>query len=93
MEMQEYDDLLRHLVRIAAHQDTINDDLREFARQHLVMQQAQADRNTRLDMFIERQDAINTGVQATLARVDVTLARVERILARLPRPTANGTDA
>jgi hypothetical protein len=33
MDMQEYDELLRHLVRIAAHQDTINDDLRASIRQ------------------------------------------------------------
>jgi hypothetical protein len=92
MDMQEYDDLLRHLVRIAAHQDTINDDLREFARQQLAMSQEQSTRNQRLDVFIERQDAINTGIQATLARVDVTLARVERILASLPRPHPNGAD-
>ena len=33
MEPHEYDDLLRHLVRIAAHQDTINADLRTSIRQ------------------------------------------------------------
>jgi hypothetical protein len=33
VEPQEYDDLIRHLVQIAAHQDTINDDLRASIRQ------------------------------------------------------------
>jgi hypothetical protein len=86
MDRDEYDEMIRSLVRSAAKQDIINDDLREFARQQLALSQEQSARNQRLDMFIERQDAINTGIQATLARV-------ERILASLPRPTANGTDA
>jgi hypothetical protein len=93
VDRDEYDEMIRSLVRSAAKQDIINDDLREFARQQLVLSQEQSARNQRLDVFIERQDAINTGVQATLALVDVTLARVERILANLPRPHANGTDA
>jgi hypothetical protein len=33
VEPQEYDDIIRHLVQIAAHQDTINDDLRASIRQ------------------------------------------------------------
>ena len=37
VEPQEYDDLIRHLVRIAAHQDTINEDLRAFNRQQVEM--------------------------------------------------------
>ena len=35
MEPQEYDEIIRQLVRIAAHQDTIIDDLRAFNRQQL----------------------------------------------------------
>ena len=35
MEPQEYDEIIRHLVRIAAHQDTINEDLRAFNRQQV----------------------------------------------------------
>jgi len=33
VERDEYDELLRSLVRIAVHQDTINDDLRASIRQ------------------------------------------------------------
>ena len=58
MDMQEYDDLLRHLVRIAAHQDTINDDLREFARQQREANQRQEITNERLTMAIERLDTL-----------------------------------
>ena len=35
MEPQEYDEIIRHLVRIAVHQDTINEDLRAFNRQQV----------------------------------------------------------
>jgi len=35
MEPQEYDEMLRTLVRIAAYQETINTDLREFNRQQV----------------------------------------------------------
>jgi len=58
MDMQEYDDLLRHLVRIAAHQDTINEDLREFARQQREANQRQEITNERLTMAIERLDTL-----------------------------------
>ena len=37
MEPQEYDEIIRQLVRIAAHQDTINEDLRAFNRQQVEM--------------------------------------------------------
>ncbi len=39
MEPQEYDEIIRQLVRVAAHQDTINDDLRESIWQHVVISQ------------------------------------------------------
>ena len=35
MDSHEYDEILRHLVQIAAHQDTINVDLREFNQQQV----------------------------------------------------------
>jgi hypothetical protein len=35
VEPHEYDEIIRHLVRIAAHQDTINEDLRAFNRQQV----------------------------------------------------------
>jgi hypothetical protein len=37
VEPHEYDEIIRHLVRIAAHQDTINEDLRAFNRQQVEM--------------------------------------------------------
>jgi len=39
VEPQEYDEIIRQLVRVAAHQDTINDDLRESIWQHVVISQ------------------------------------------------------
>ena len=62
MEPQEYDDLIRHLVRIAAHQDTINADLRESIRQ-------QAAINERLTMAIERLDTTQARIETLLARM------------------------
>jgi len=37
VEPQEYDEIIRQLVRIAAHHDTINEDLRAFNRQQVEM--------------------------------------------------------
>lgn len=34
MDPQAYDDIIRQLVRVAAYQKTINEDLRAFNRQH-----------------------------------------------------------
>jgi hypothetical protein len=62
MEPQEYDDLIRHLVRIAAHQDTINTDLRESIRQ-------QAAINERLATAIERLDTTQARIETLLARM------------------------
>lgn len=39
MEQQEYDEIIRTLVRIAAHQDTINEDQRAFNRQLIEINQ------------------------------------------------------
>ena len=84
--MQEYDDLMRHLVRIAAHQDIINDDLREFARQQLVI-------NDRHDVFLAEHVALHHRLVDIHQDVKTTLARIETLLARMIRQDANGTDA
>lgn len=34
MEPQEYDEIIRHLVRIAAHQETMNQDQRTLNERH-----------------------------------------------------------
>ena len=62
MEPQEYEDIIRNLVRIAAHQDTINADLRESIRQ-------QAAINERLTMAIERLDTTQARIETLLARM------------------------
>ena len=79
MEPQEYDEIIRHLVRIAAHQDTINEDLRESTRQ-------QADMNRDFKAMLQQQAEFNQDVKTTLARV-------ETLLARMLRHDDNGTDA
>lgn len=79
MEPQEHDEILRHLVRIAAHQDTINEDLRAMLSTH--------------DAQLTRQDTINERLVAAIERLDVTQARIETLLARLFRPEGNGRDA
>jgi hypothetical protein len=35
VDPQAYDEIIRHLVQIAAHQETINEDLRAFNRQQV----------------------------------------------------------
>jgi hypothetical protein len=79
VDRDEYDDLLRHLVRITAHQDTINEDLRECIRQ-------QREANEHQREFNKEQLAINAAAQ-------ITLARIETLLARMIRQGGNGTDA
>ena len=79
MEPQEYDEILRTLVRIAAHQETINEDLRESIRQ-------QADMNRDFKALLQQQAEFNQDVKTTLARV-------ETLLSRMFRPEDNGHDA
>ena len=55
MEPQEYDELLRTLVRIAAHQETINQDQRTL--------------NERLVAAIERLDTTQARIETLLARI------------------------
>jgi hypothetical protein len=79
VEPQEYDEIIRHLVRIAVHQDSINEDQRLFNRQLIEINQ---DIKTTL-----------AHVEITQARVETTLARIETLLARMIRHERNGTDA
>jgi len=62
LEPQEYDELIRHLVRLAAHQDTTNAALRESIQA--------------LARFNARQLEINEHVHTTLARLETLLARM-----------------
>jgi len=64
VDPQEYDEIIRHLVRIAAHQDTINEDLRESIRQQVVISQ--------------RLEITQARVETTLARIETLLARMIR---------------
>jgi uncharacterized coiled-coil DUF342 family protein len=79
VEPQEYDEILRHLVRIAAHQDTINADLRAMLSRH--------------DTLLQRQDTINERLTTIQERQELTLARIETLLARMMRGDTNGRDA
>jgi len=64
MDQDEYDDIIRHLLLIAAHQDTINEDLRES-----IQHQRE---------FNRQQVEINTDTKTTLARIETLLARMLR---------------
>ena len=64
MDPQEYDGMIRHLVRIAAHQETINEDVRESIRQQVVISQ--------------RLEITQARVETTLARIETLLARMLR---------------
>ena len=86
MDPQEYDEIIRHLVRIAAHQDTINEDLRAMLSTHDERLKRQDAMNQRLTLAIERIDR-------TLAHVEITQARLETLLARMLRTDTNGQDA
>jgi hypothetical protein len=86
VEPQEYDEIIRTLVRIAAHQETINEDLHASIQAQGDINQAQRDINQRLTLAIERIDR-------TLAHVEITQARIETLFARVFRPQDNGQDA
>src|SRR5262245_18369458 len=62
VEPQEYDELLRTLVRIAQHQETITTDLRAMLANH--------------DAMLARQVRISQDVATTLARIEPLLARM-----------------
>jgi hypothetical protein len=62
VEPQEVDTLIRQLVAIAAHQNTINSDLRESIRQQGVI-------NERLTAAIERLDTTQARIETLLARL------------------------
>jgi len=64
VDPQEYDEIIRHLVRIAAHQDTINERLTASIE--------------RLDASIERIDRTLAHVEITQARIETLLARMIR---------------
>ena len=64
MEPQEYDEIIRNLVRIATHQDTIN------ARLTAAIE--------RIDVSIERIDRTLAHVEITQAHVETLLARLLR---------------
>jgi hypothetical protein len=86
VDPDERDAILRTLVRIAASQDQINADLRTLARHQADVAEGHAARLARLDHFVERQDAINTGIQATLAEI-------KQIFIEMQRQRHNGRDA
>ena len=64
MEPPEYDEIIRHLVRIAAHQDTINERLTASIE--------------RIDHSIERIDRTLAHVEITQARIETLLSRMLR---------------
>lgn len=86
MDPQEYDEIIRTLVRIAAHQDTINDDLRASL-------QAQQAMNQRIEGFIEEQRGFNARQLEINADIRTTLARLETIIARMGQQGENGRTA
>jgi len=57
VEPQEVDELIRQLVRIAVHQDTINADLREFNRQQIAINQRLEVTQARIETLLARMIA------------------------------------
>ena len=79
LEPQEYDEMLRTLLRITVQQDAINQDIRACI-------QEQRGINERLTTAIERIDG-------AIERLDVTQARIETLLARMLPQSENGREA
>jgi len=93
VEPQEYDEIIRNLVRIAAHQGTINEDLRTSIQEQQDINQRLTLAIERIDHSIERIDRSIERIDRTLAHVDITQARMETLFARVFRPQENGPDA
>ena len=79
MDPHEYDAIMRTLIAIAQHQDTINDDLRAMLRGH--------------DALLTQQVMTNERLAAAIERLDVTQARIEALLARMIAHGDNGQEA
>jgi len=79
MEPQEYDEMLRTLVRIAAHQETINDDVRAVL--------------SRQDAHLERLNHAIERIDHAIERIDLTMARLETLITRMTQQGENGRDA
>jgi hypothetical protein len=62
MEPQEYDEMLRTLVRIAAHQDVINQDVRTLL--------------SRQDAHLERLDLAIERIDISIARLETLITRM-----------------
>ena len=86
MDSDERDEILRALLRIAASQDTINQDLRTCIQELRDAHAVQVRHNERLDVFVERQDRINAGIQATLDEI-------KHIFVEMQRQRPNGRNA
>ena len=54
VDSQEYDEIIRHLVQITAHQDTINEDLRAFNRQQVAINQDVKTTLARIETLLAR---------------------------------------
>ena len=57
MERQEYDEIIRTLVQIAVHQETINQDLREFNLRQLEINQRLDVTQARIETLLARMIA------------------------------------
>jgi hypothetical protein len=62
MDQAEFDEMLRTLVRIAAHQDSINADIRTSIQEQRAI-------NERLTAAIERLDVTQARIETLLARM------------------------
>jgi len=63
LDSQEYDEIIRQLVRIAAHQDTINEDLRTFNRQQIEINADVKTTLARVEMLLARMLRTDTNGQ------------------------------
>ena len=78
MDAEEYDEIIRHLLRIAERQETINEDMCASMLQ-------QGTINESLTTAIERLDT-------AIERLDITQARIETVLTRLLRHEERGRE-
>jgi hypothetical protein len=81
--LDSHEDMIRRLIQIAAHQDTINDDLRAII----------ARLDARMEAMEERQGQHETRADATLQGLTAAIDRLDATLVRWLERGTNGRDA
>ena len=86
MDLQEYDEILRQLTAIAAHQRIIIDDLRQYLGQQNTVNRRLEETASDIRAFVQQQTVVNTQNTTLVLRISRTLDLIDEKLERLLPP-------